>query len=298
MSYYDYSRRWLGVSARYSTPTKDDALADLLKVTSAPANVVVGLVTPIKRYVPRIYLDTNILISAILESDKQWKSRHPKDFHIKKNEIESSRKIFQEYEHRAGQLKTSTFAVGEFIGKGGKQFGKSFQEMLGIVDREILTKFELCETGNLRYDRQTIPGKMQKEIRLMEIIGKAQVGTEFRFMVLLDMSIGRVITGGLPDVGRVDLEDMVFREVESYKAPGYEIMLFQKASELANKYQLSLADALHLFYAQGKVEYLITNDSEFLHRWSKDPTIKKETKISAIGSAEFLELCKKRRYLS
>jgi hypothetical protein len=218
-------------------------------------------------------------------------------FQTNKDQIESSRKLFLGWEYRANQLKTSTFAVGEFIGRGSKQFGKSFEEMLRIVDREILPRCKLCEIENLQYDKTSIPERMRKEIRLVEITGESQIGTEFHYMLFLNMAIGRMATGGL-EATNIDLEDLVFRKIRSYKAPGYEIMLFQKVSELANKYQLNLPDAFNVFYAQGKVEYFITNDSGLLCRWKDDPKIKKETKMEVINSVEFLKLCKRRRYLS
>ncbi len=256
------------------------------------------MTTPIKLYLPRIYLDTNILISAILESDDQWKSSHANDYQTKVDQIASSRQIFLKWEHRANQLRTSTFAVGEFVGRGSKQFDRSFKQMLEIVDREILNRCKLCETENLYYDKEMIPEKMRKEIRLIEIIGKAQVGGEFRYILFLNMAEGRMISGAGPEMMRVDLKDLVMQEIKSYKAPGFEIMLFQKASELANKYRLTLADAFHLFYAQGKVDYLITNDNEFLARWKENPMIEKETRIKAMSSMELLRLCKKRRYFN
>lgn len=88
------------------------------------------MTTPIKLYVPRIYLDTNILISAILESNQQWKQKHAKEFQGKREQIESAKEIFHGWEHRMGYLNTSTFAIGEFIGRGSKQFNKPFKEML------------------------------------------------------------------------------------------------------------------------------------------------------------------------
>lgn len=97
----------------------------------------------------------------------------------------------------------------------------------------------------------------------MEIIGKAQVGTEFRYGLTMSMAKVRMISGGL-DTTRMDMDDLFMHKIHAYRAPGFEIMLFQKASELANKHRLSLADALHLFYAQGNADYLITNDKEFL----------------------------------
>jgi predicted nucleic acid-binding protein len=74
-------------------------------------------------------------------------------------------------------------------------------------------------------------------------------------------------------------------------------MLFQRVSELANKYGLGLADAFHVFYAHGQAEYLITNDEGFLSVWKKDPKVEKETGIIATSSTEFLELCKRHKWL-
>jgi hypothetical protein len=69
-----------------------------------------------------------------------------------KKQIESCRKIYLGWEHRADHLKTSTFAIGEFIGRGNKQFGKPFKEMLDIVDRKILTRCKICEADSLCYE--------------------------------------------------------------------------------------------------------------------------------------------------
>lgn len=102
------------------------------------------MASPIKLYQPRIYLDTNILISALLESNVQWKANHAGEYQTKANQIDSSNEIFFKWEHRADQLKTS--------------------------------------------------------------------------------------------VSRVNFDDLVMHNIQSYKAPGFEIMLFQKVSELANKY--------------------------------------------------------------
>lgn len=253
------------------------------------------MATPIKMYLPRIYLDTNILISAILESEDKWKQSHIGQYKHKKKQIESSKEIYYGWEHRADHLKTSTFAIGEFIGRGNIQFGKSFQQMLDIVDREILTRCKVLKVENLSYDAKLIPKRMQKEIHLVEIIGKAQVGTEFRYMLTLNMGIGKMLSGG-PEVAGVNYDNLVMQEIKSYRAPGFEIMLYQKASELANKYGLGLADAFHLFYAQGQVEYLITNDRGFLNRWKKDPKVEKETGVKAMSSTDLVELCKRRRY--
>jgi hypothetical protein len=60
----------------------------------------------------------------------------------------------------------------------------------------------------------------------------------------------------------------------SIQAPAFEILLFQKASEMAIQTDIHLTDALHILYAvNGGVDVIVTNDEEFLK-------IKKSEKVS------------------
>jgi hypothetical protein len=169
--------------------------------------------------------------------------------------------------------------------------------MLKIVDNKILERCKLCQAENLQYDRQLIPEKMQKDLRLIEIIGKAQRGMEYRYILTLNMGIVRAVLGSGAVSEQINFENLVMEKILSYSAPGFEIMLFQRVSELANKYGLGLADAFHVFYAQGQAEYLITDDDRFLSVWKKDPIVEKETGIIATSSTAFLELCKRYKWL-
>jgi predicted nucleic acid-binding protein len=212
------------------------------------------MTTPIRLFLHRIYLDTNILISAILESDAQWIGTHSKEYQREKKRIDSARDIFFLWENRSDSLKTSTFAIGEFIGTGNSKFGIPFKEMLKIVDNKILGRCKLCQGENLQYNRQLVPEKMQKEWRLIEIIGKAQRGMEYRYILTLNMGIVRAVLGSGAVSEQINFENLVMEKILSYSAPGFEIMLFQRVSELANKYGLGLADAFHVFYAHGQAE--------------------------------------------
>lgn len=122
------------------------------------------------------------------------------------------------------------------------------------------------------------------------------IGNEFVLALLLDMSMRRMVSGGA-DVARVDFDDLKVDRIRSYKAPGFEVMLFQKASELANKYNLGLGDALNLLYAQGEAEFILTNDKYFCKRWKSNPSVEMETQIQVMKSVDFLNLCKRRNYL-
>jgi hypothetical protein len=181
-----------------------------------------NLTTPIRLFLPRIYLDTNILISAILESDAQWIGTHSKEYHGKKKQIDSARDIFFLWENRSDRLKTSTFAIGEFIGTGNSRFGIPFKEMLKIVDNKILERCKLCQAENLQYDRQLIPEKMQKEIRLIEIIGNEQRGNEYRYILTLNMRLVQAVFSAGSLLERINYEELVMEKIRSYSAPGFE----------------------------------------------------------------------------
>lgn len=257
---------------------------------------------PIRIFLPRIYVDTCILTSAFLESDPKWQTTHSAMYKRKKRLIEASREIIMGWEYRADRLKTSTFAIGEFIGTGSK-FNKTLGEMLRIVDSEILTKCRLCKTPDLKYDKQIIPEKMRHELRLAEIVCEGVrdqkgelVGNEFILTLFLDMTLSRMASSS-GSLASLDFRQVKLDKIRSYRAPWFEIMLFQKASELANKYDLGLGDALNLLYAKGEAEYLVTNDNNFVKRWKSNPYVQRETQIEVITSRDFLRMCKRRGYL-
>ncbi len=260
---------------------------------------------PIDLRFSRIYLDTNILIAALLESDKQWKRKNPKKARQKSNSIHTSSRIFREWECRAGALKTSTFAIGEFVGAGSR-FGKTTEEMLRIVNDKILKRCKLCEPPHLKYERDSVPPRMRREIRLAEVRcsgprdeNGTPIGGEFVFMVTLDLTLARMLSSAGPEMLRPrDLSRVKVEKIESYSAPGYELMLFHKASELANKYDLALADALHLLYVQGQAEFIITDDVRtFVKRWKENPQFERESGVKVWTSKHMLEWAKRRRWL-
>jgi predicted nucleic acid-binding protein len=260
---------------------------------------------PIDLRFSRIYLDTNILIAALLESDSQWRRKNPKKARQKSESIHASSRIFREWECRANALKTSTFAIGEFVGAGSR-FGKTTGEMLRIVNDKILKRCKLCEPPQLRYEKDSIPPRMRREIRLTEVRcsgprdkNGTPIGGEFVFMVTLDLRLAHMLSGAGPKMLRpLDLSRVKVEKIESYSAPGYELMLFHKASELANKYDLGLADALHLLYVQGQAEFIITDDVRtFVKRWEENPQFKRESGVAVWTSKRMLERAKRLRWL-
>jgi hypothetical protein len=92
----------------------------------------------------RIYLDTCVLVSAILESDPAWQQTHQKEAKIKNEEIQASKTILST---NICELKTSTYALGEFISMGrAKKFGKTLQEMFNLLSAEIFPRCDILSS--------------------------------------------------------------------------------------------------------------------------------------------------------
>lgn len=138
---------------------------------------------------------------------------------------------------------------------------------------------------------------MRKEIRLAEVRcsgpqtkNGTPAGDVLVFMVTLDLSIAHLTSGGGSQMMRpLDLSELKVDKIESYRAPGYELMLFHKASELANRYNLGLGDALHLLYAQGQAEFIVTDDKTFVKHWEENPQFERESGIEVWTSKRMLE---------
>ena len=259
---------------------------------------------------PRIYLDTNVLLSAILESDNKWLSDHPQGQEQLRS-IRASKEIFDKWE--PSHLKTSAFAIGEFISKGQtKKFNKSFTEMLEIATDSILAR---CQVLYAMIQPEPILG-LDERWRNHWILANAtwEGSTEDRkgnplgwlqheLILTINMVVSRYFGGGVPPSliagGIPDPNQLMIKEIRSlsYRAPSFEILLFSKASEVANEYKLHLTDAIHLLYAKDEVEYIITNDRDFCNRWKADPSLKKRVSVDVESSDEFLKICKGRQWL-
>lgn len=78
---------------------------------------------------PRIYLDANVLVSALMESESEWLREHPQEPKALAL-IKSSRELYDKRE--SIKLMVSVFSIAEFIAQGRQEkFGhKSVDEML------------------------------------------------------------------------------------------------------------------------------------------------------------------------
>jgi len=245
----------------------------------------------------RIYLDTCVLVSAILESDPAWQQIHQKEAKIKNEEIQASKTILST---KICELKTSTYALGEFISMGrAKKFGKTLQEMFNLMSGEIFPRCDIL-SSNLAF--QDIPkldekwGKIWtfaeinctvniKDVRSGEYLGSRNISCSLsKDLVCMHTKDGRENFG--------DFEIEKFNSLE-YPAPAFEIMLFTKASEIAIRCNIHLTDALHILYAQGNTDIILTNDEEFYKKWANNPQLKQETGVYVKSTIEFVRWCQK-----
>ena len=237
-------------------------------------------------YYPRLYLDTNVLIDAILEIDPKKAERR-----------NASRAILNNWEQngaRGGGMSVSPYVIGEFIAKGRTApHNKSFSDMIKLVETYILprcqilyTSFSLEEISSLNPegDRAWILAK--KNIRGMGIIRetKEKLGI-LDFETIWGMDMSEVISygGGLPYGKMPPVDHVVPETVEegSIQAPAFEILLFNIASELAIKYKMHLSDAIHLLYANTReIDIIVSNDNKLRKSWeSIDPSLKPRLEI-------------------
>ena len=198
------------------------------------------------------------------------------------------------------ELKTSTYALGEFISMGrAKKFGKTLQEMFNLMSGEIFPRCDIL-SSNLAF--QDIPkldekwGKIWtfaeinctvniKDVRSGEYLGSRNTSCSLsKDLVCMHTKDGRENFG--------DFEIEKFNSLE-YQAPAFEIMLFTKASEIAIRCNIHLTDALHILYAQGNTDIILTNDEEFYKKWANNPQLKQETGVYVKSTIEFVRWCQK-----
>jgi len=259
----------------------------------------------------RCYLDTDVLVSAILESDPNWQKKHSKDAQSRAEKIQASEKVlFSEYLY-AEKPKTSVFAISEFISKGRtERFGKkTFGEMYDIVSKEVSSR---CEIINAEISQQGLPkidSQWEKYWMFANISCNAETidrrnnqplgPKDLTFIYSLTQagvhsSIG--FGGSLPLPEPKYMKIVKFNSIQC-SAPAFEILLFTKASEIANEYDIHLGDAIHVLYAQGNAEHIITNDSDFYKKWNDNPSFRGKSGLIVESSVNFVKWCTNRKWL-
>lgn len=255
---------------------------------------------------PRLYLDTNVLVSALLESKPEWLKKNPQT----EEKIELINSSIELYNRRQSlTLMTSAFSIAEFIAQGRKQeFGsKSFDEMLDIVTSKILPpnldviysslSFEQTPKIDEKWEKYWLFAELKASGRAIDEKG-AFIG-DMAFSYLLDLW-GRFVegwAGALPENVNFKTFKPKLKKTEinvsSYSAPAFEIMLFYKATEIAINVGLKLPDAIHILCARGQADIIVTHDKDFFEKWQKEPNLKATAGIIVKSSQEVIDMLQK-----
>lgn len=231
---------------------------------------------------PRLYLDTNVLVSAILESKREWYNAHlqePEKWLL----IQYSRRVYDEKDSL--KLMTSVFSIAEFMAQGRKQeFGKKdFGEMLDIVNSKILPpnleiiynslSFQQTPKINRKWKDHWLFAELKAKGNAIDEKGKSIGVMDFWYLLDLWGRLTKGWGGGLPR--EVDAETfnpkLTQINISSYSAPAFEMMLFYEATKIAIDVGLKLPDAIHILCAKGKADILVTNDQKFVEKCREKP---------------------------
>jgi len=216
---------------------------------------------------PRIYVDTNVLVAAILESELPLPQNE-----AKASFISNSCELLNKWEPTA--VHTSNYAVGEFIARGrAEPFSKSYTEMLDIVKNKILSRYQIID-GRVEMERKVLGlSEWPKRWLLAEanFKGEAQsakgdkIRHDYSRVLAIDGSIAQSRGGGVPHDYREQDYKLTRADSFSYIAPAFEILFFNKASELAIRYGIPFGDAIHLVYLtqERSITHLVTDDDDF-----------------------------------
>ncbi len=198
--------------------------------------------TDIDLTLPRIYLDANVLIDALLTEKKPLERD-------RKAMKEEAKKLWENW--RGPAIKVSPHSIAEFIAVGkSDEYRYNFKYLLGVIKNDIAPpkcEFIHAELGDDKETLDNINAFHKWLFASFKIEGEA---------ILNGMPIGlREVEMGFdvkynlwrrgfplnPD------DKLLFTNVTSGKfvAPYFEFELFKKASEIAIDKKIPLGDALH-----------------------------------------------------
>ncbi len=224
----------------------------------------------------RIYVDTNVLISATLESDLKWQEEHCSEAKNKEVQIATSREIFAKWDTQ--NLRLSPYTLGEFISKGKKRFNKTHEEMLALVSEIMGKKCTLLQSTITERQVPTLSKDYDDNLwQLANINLEGEIEDESTkslskgsVRIIVNTS-GMVSTSWGGFGSTIDNPKIKILSKVEYSAPAYEMMLFSKAAEMSLKYDINLSDAIHLVYAKDdEIDIIVSNDADF-ETWNKVP---------------------------
>lgn len=252
---------------------------------------------------PRIYLDTNVLLSALLESEPEWIKRNPAESQKKMPTINAAKELYNKKE--SFHLLTSTFAIAEFMAKARTEpFGcKSYQTMVEIVNSKILPPNLEIVHNTLSYPKTPkIDKRWEKNWLLAEVKlkgdaidenGKPVGRKDFSFILDLWGGSHQAWFGCVPSP-----HENLFKlnptlsniEISEYSAPAFEIMLFYEASKVSLEIGLTIPDAIHVLCSRGNANILATDDNRIVKKYEETPAL---FGIQVHSSQQIVEMLKK-----
>ncbi|MCK4443147.1 MAG: hypothetical protein KAW09_01290 [Thermoplasmata archaeon] len=232
---------------------------------------------------PRIYFDSDALIKGMIEILPEVQ-KHPEFSNVTsdaRNEIPLAQRILNSW--NPDHLTVSMFTILEALNCGFRKYGLSHERLLPIVRKAIGVDFSvvfadfelvgresrLVEELEGRFpDRTTYAVTRASGITFDEDgkeLGRARWGGT--------LSSGAAVNkwySGLYDerTGKKSIEDV---DSHSISSPKVERELFLRTVDLAVKFGIAPKDSIHILYATGNAEYIVTTDSGFLKVLNRDP---------------------------
>lgn len=225
----------------------------------------------------RYYLDTNVLIDALLEDIEDYRAN---DDPRKVSCIESSSLILDQCPKE--YLMSSPYALGEFIGTACTQkFGKSYDEALELAIQKILPRCKILHS------------KVQVKPEIIRLMERFPVNIEIEYRS--DTKRWGEVLGVLGERGRFysgprgRRPSRLEAKTMFVSAPAFETLLFAKASEIKGQSGVHFADAVILTYVKApdgtnEVDIVCSNDCRMTERWNKN--MSKTTSIEAMSAPQ------------
>jgi len=233
---------------------------------------------------PRLYLDTCMLIDALLEAPQVPSATgHEREIYL-------AQRVFEKWP--PGNLIVSPYVIGEFIQKGQAKYGRTLDDMRNIVSNQILRdKFgwPRCRVAFAKFDvpltnAYAAAGLDASYMMTLGFHGTAKDDSGRAFpgaRVWIQASrTGKISSGimtglpagtdssAIPDPGSVRFGPDAEAHVE---APAYEFLLFDSAARLVTETGVNWKDVFHYLYARWETaDSILTTDRGLIDQSSRN----------------------------
>ncbi len=223
----------------------------------------------------RLYLDSDALIKARIESlptvqrHQHFKAQNPEA----KREVGPAGEILDKWNPQFSLASMHTLM--ETLNCGVRTYGLSFDAVAEAVYPSIGRDFTVL-FGDFELVQQwgALVEKFENRIPTPEFYAKSRVtmrvkdaqgrlGTLRHGTTVTSGGVAHDFVQGSPATVR-DVEEIESIESHRIEAPKFERELFLRTVEVASDYKIAPKDAMHIVYAQGRAEDIVTTDKGFL----------------------------------